>query len=222
MLGTNYDSKSYRFVYNYFRYYDPSTGRYITSDPIGLRGGLNTYGYVGGNPLKWRDSKGLDMDWDRDEWPDENPPAGIPVTATIGVQTPIFSMGGGYTTRRCCGDDGKMYVETLSINGSQANTPIPSLDGKGKWGLYASATMYVYNKSGNLPKCVKNRTFSAPIASNLGLSGQAGPVQIDVDGGDVSVGINVFPDISLGTPVTNTMTPFRISGPYGDCGGCGK
>ena len=47
---------------NGFRDYDPSLGRYIESDPIGLGGGINTYGYGGGNPLFAYDQFGLDPD----------------------------------------------------------------------------------------------------------------------------------------------------------------
>jgi RHS repeat-associated protein len=45
--------------YNVFRDYDPQTGRYLQADPIGLGGGMNRWGYVGGNPMNGVDPLGL-------------------------------------------------------------------------------------------------------------------------------------------------------------------
>ena len=54
-----YHDEETGLIQNNYREYDPATGKYLQADPIGLRGGVNTYGYVGGNPVALVDSLGL-------------------------------------------------------------------------------------------------------------------------------------------------------------------
>ena len=56
--GQYFDQES-GLHYNYFRSYDPSTGRFVSSDPVGLGGGLNLYAYAGADPVNYMDPLGL-------------------------------------------------------------------------------------------------------------------------------------------------------------------
>jgi RHS repeat-associated protein len=62
------------------RYYDPAAGRFITSDPIGLAGGLNAYRYAGNDPANGVDPSGLYSvdEWRSDFW------AGVGVVTEFG------------------------------------------------------------------------------------------------------------------------------------------
>ena len=55
--GQQYDVET-GLHYNNARYYDPITGRYRSSDPLGLLGGFGTYTYANGNPLSFVDPEG--------------------------------------------------------------------------------------------------------------------------------------------------------------------
>ena len=69
--GQYYDEES-QLSYNYQRSYQAGQGRYTQADPIGLNGGWNRFGYVGGNPVSYVDPEGL------------NPAAGAYTGAAIG------------------------------------------------------------------------------------------------------------------------------------------
>ncbi len=59
LFAGQYHDEETNIYYNFNRYYSPELGRYITSDPIGLEGGLNTYAYAGGDSIGAIDPLGL-------------------------------------------------------------------------------------------------------------------------------------------------------------------
>jgi RHS repeat-associated protein len=71
--------------YNRARFYDSQSGRLLSEDPTGMRGGPNLYQYGANNPLKYLDPTGLDVT----VTVDRNPTNGTSVTGTIGVTSTV-------------------------------------------------------------------------------------------------------------------------------------
>ncbi|MBT3058092.1 MAG: DUF2235 domain-containing protein [Candidatus Thiodiazotropha sp. (ex Lucina pensylvanica)] len=58
-LPGQYEDTETGLYYNYYRYYDPETGRYLSSDPLDLNAGMNTYAYAANDPVRNIDPTGL-------------------------------------------------------------------------------------------------------------------------------------------------------------------
>jgi RHS repeat-associated protein len=99
--------------YNYSRDYDPSVGRYEESDPIGLRGGLNTYSYVKGNPLKLADPYGLFSTMQGGNSACVGPPPKV-----VWCRLSFSTLGGTHCVYRC--DNGRTVWAPNRIWGSCA------------------------------------------------------------------------------------------------------
>jgi RHS repeat-associated protein len=103
--------------YNWHRFYDPETGRYISADPIGLRGGMNLYTYVENNPVNNVDPEGL--------------------ATYVGTEAHLIIAGGGVTKVTCCDETGKEWVHVYkkvclgaALDGSAAGGTVSNSDGK--------------------------------------------------------------------------------------------
>ncbi|PIE74432.1 MAG: hypothetical protein CSA18_05120, partial [Deltaproteobacteria bacterium] len=107
--------------YNWHRYYDPETGRYLTPDPIGLAGGINPFFYVQNDPVNAVDSLGL---WVTNDGPkpvivkpeiNSQPPGILPPGITWpGSPDGITDMDGGDWTKyrgNSCLPDNNIYID---------------------------------------------------------------------------------------------------------------
>ncbi len=81
--------------YNYFRDYEPRTGRYVQSDPIGIAGGLNTYAYVRNSPLSSFDPLGLEVACQPSAWPDVLALGATGLLLVSGIGAPVALAVGG-------------------------------------------------------------------------------------------------------------------------------
>jgi len=101
--GQYYDAET-GTNYNYHRDFDPAIGRYLESDPIGLHGGLSTYGYVFGRPLVFSDRTGLQAGAGAMPFPGDLG-FSVPALGRLCSQVPLLFMLMASNNGDACSDD---------------------------------------------------------------------------------------------------------------------
>lgn len=126
--------------FNFYRDYDPSTGRYLEADPIGLFGGINLYAYAGLNPLRYIDPKGLD------NWV-EGPAIGEPpghLSLCVGQPRPAPNQCFSFGVNGDPGFGGEVYEDT-----TRGGVPLPGYYRRSSAQDDAAATRWLQHKLGS-------------------------------------------------------------------------
>ena len=110
--------------YNRARYYDPALARFISEDPIGLEGGVNTYAYTENDPINYRDPTGLETtcsEWTL-TWKQTNEDHWVGTLTCTGVTTldrvTVTARGGGGGTPSDRG--GRPWADTPAVGAGGA------------------------------------------------------------------------------------------------------
>jgi len=206
--GQYYDKET-ELHYNYFRDYNPKTGRYAQTDPIGLDGGVNLYGYVEGNPIPFDDKSGLDTVVIIGSWVLTNPFGHVEIGFTgqgvysYGSGTPTGSSFTDYAAKQAQYRSSVLYIlRTTPQQESQMkdeimkyeniNLPAPSRNPIGAWNDTCATRTQNALEAGGIKSTLF--PFTSPFPMDLRAVGLLNPSSYIIipKGGTVPDSLSVF------------------------------
>ncbi len=152
--------------YNRFRYYDPSLGRYLSPDPIGLKGGYDLFGYAENQPTSVVDPEGLFPDavvthprYPGETFTGSSGSGGVSIDPLVATAKP---------TGHC--------AEPVALTGLVNRMRGDGLTDTEIQGELGRAQMSVTGKDGRA-SYMRPCEFCAPMAERTGVTVHAGPIR---------------------------------------------
>lgn len=156
---------------NWMRDYDPTTGRYIQADPLGLIDGASVYGYALGNPIRWTDPTG--------EF--------VPFVALVGglILGRAIEVATEYVEEQycMCGSDEEIFSDlplswtiygaTVGATGPFVDKPTKRIAGGGKSGSKTSVWSTFFGSTHSNPAGAARRSAGREVARKLPYVGAA-------------------------------------------------